>query len=204
MLRCNAICARDQGPPTTNSFASGTNVQEGVLAALQQSLPCHALPTPCRQLAAPCRAALWFMVYCLVCVQEGGRALVNLLFGAQSPSGRLPITWYSNSYTAAVSPLNLNMRPDAKTGHPGRSYRWASLCVFVCACDPWGLCEKNEADEACWNVDSGDPAACCMQVQIPVCDPCLSACSAGFCRTTATSCTPLATASPSPPSATAA
>jgi hypothetical protein len=57
-------------------------------------------------------------------VQEGGKALVNLLFGSQSPSGRLPITWYSNSYTAAVSPLNLNMRPDLKAEHPGRSYRW--------------------------------------------------------------------------------
>lgn len=47
----------------------------------------------------------------------------SLLFGGVSPSGRLPITWYRSSYTAAVSPLDLNMRPDGATGHPGRTYR---------------------------------------------------------------------------------
>jgi hypothetical protein len=63
-------------------------------------------------------------VFVYVCdIQEGGKALVNLLFGAQSPSGRLPITWYSSSYVDAASPLNLNMRPDDASGYPGRSYR---------------------------------------------------------------------------------
>lgn len=74
-------------------------------------------------------AVLCSLLCCVV--QEGGRALVNLLFGAQSPSGRLPITWYSSSYTAAVSPLNLNMRPGAATGHPGRSYRCGRACVCM-------------------------------------------------------------------------
>jgi hypothetical protein len=67
--------------------------------------------------ACLCACVLWSAT------QEGGKALVNLLFGAQSPSGRLPITWYSNSYVDVVSPLNLNMRPDDASGHPGRSYR---------------------------------------------------------------------------------
>jgi hypothetical protein len=31
---------------------------------------------------------------------------------------------YSNSYMAAASPLDLNMRPDLEEGHPGRSFRW--------------------------------------------------------------------------------
>lgn len=72
-------------------------------------------------------------------VQEGGKALVNLLFGSQSPSGRLPITWYSNSYTAAVSPLNLNMRPDMKGGHPGRSYRCEKSVVACLVCVLMGV-----------------------------------------------------------------
>lgn len=123
------LCER-AGSITTDSSASGTNSQDGVLAALQQSpaLPCSANTVPpicCSLLCfAPCCVA-----WCVV--QEGGRALVNLLFGAQSPSGRLPITWYSSSYTAAVSPLNLNMRPGAATGHPGRSYRCGRACVCM-------------------------------------------------------------------------
>lgn len=31
---------------------------------------------------------------------------------------------YSNSYMAAASPVDLNMRPDLEDRHPGRSYRW--------------------------------------------------------------------------------
>jgi len=63
------------------------------------------------------------LILCSPLVQEGGRGVSSLLFGGVSPSGRLPITWYRSSYTAAVSPLDLNMRPDAATGHPGRTYR---------------------------------------------------------------------------------
>lgn len=71
---------------------------------------------------------------------------MNLLFGNQSPSGRLPITWYRNSYTAAAAPLNLNMRPDVATGHPGRSYRCVAVCVrcvAVCVGVPKCLCVER-------------------------------------------------------------
>lgn len=38
--------------------------------------------------------------------------------------GRLPMTWYPQSYVDKVPMTNMNMRPDKKTGYPGRSYRF--------------------------------------------------------------------------------
>lgn len=38
--------------------------------------------------------------------------------------GRLPISWYPQSYAEKVSMTEMNMRPDKKTGYPGRTYRF--------------------------------------------------------------------------------
>jgi beta-D-xylosidase 4 len=54
----------------------------------------------------------------------GGTALVNLLLGTISPAGRMPITQYPESYAKQVSMTDMNMRPDNKTGNPGRTYKW--------------------------------------------------------------------------------
>ncbi|XP_074280650.1 beta-xylosidase/alpha-L-arabinofuranosidase 2-like [Silene latifolia] len=56
--------------------------------------------------------------------QAGGSALADVIFGAFNPSGRLPMTWYPQSYAEKVPMTNMNMRPDPTTGYPGRSYRF--------------------------------------------------------------------------------
>ncbi|OWM78404.1 hypothetical protein CDL15_Pgr016128 [Punica granatum] len=43
-----------------------------------------------------------------------------------SSGGRLPITWYPQSYVEKVPMTNMNMRPDPATGYPGRTYRFYS------------------------------------------------------------------------------
>ncbi|CAM8937633.1 unnamed protein product [Rhodiola kirilowii] len=56
--------------------------------------------------------------------EAGGAAIADVIFGAYNPSGRLPISWYPQSYAEKVSMTNMNMRPDKKTGYPGRTYRF--------------------------------------------------------------------------------
>ncbi|KAL7001946.1 Endo-1,4-beta-xylanase 2 [Sarracenia purpurea var. burkii] len=55
--------------------------------------------------------------------QAGGAALADVIFGYYNPSGRLPNTWYPESFTN-ISMTNMNMRPDPSTGYPGRTYRF--------------------------------------------------------------------------------
>lgn len=43
-------------------------------------------------------------------------------FGAAG--GRLPMTWYPQSYVHKVNMTNMNMRPDPATAYPGRTYRF--------------------------------------------------------------------------------
>lgn len=38
--------------------------------------------------------------------------------------GRLPMTWYPQSFAETVNMTNMNMRPNPKTGHPGYTYRF--------------------------------------------------------------------------------
>ncbi|KAK9073944.1 hypothetical protein SSX86_006538 [Deinandra increscens subsp. villosa] len=56
--------------------------------------------------------------------QEGGGALADVVFGRYNPGGRLPMTWYPRSYAESVSMSNMNMRANASTGYPGRTYRF--------------------------------------------------------------------------------
>ncbi|KAL7001944.1 Endo-1,4-beta-xylanase 2 [Sarracenia purpurea var. burkii] len=55
--------------------------------------------------------------------QAGGAALADVIFGYYNPSGRLPVSWYPESYTN-IPMTNMNMRPDPSTGYPGRTYRF--------------------------------------------------------------------------------
>ncbi|XP_062184760.1 probable beta-D-xylosidase 6 [Phragmites australis] len=55
--------------------------------------------------------------------EVGGQVLPEIIFGEYNPGGKLPITWYPESFTA-VSMTDMNMRADASRGYPGRTYRF--------------------------------------------------------------------------------
>ncbi|KAK9054179.1 hypothetical protein SSX86_025257 [Deinandra increscens subsp. villosa] len=55
--------------------------------------------------------------------EAGGRALAEIIFGDHNPSGKLPVTWYPESFTR-VPMNNMNMRPDRSHHYPGRTYRF--------------------------------------------------------------------------------
>ncbi|CAN6459457.1 unnamed protein product [Victoria cruziana] len=55
--------------------------------------------------------------------EVGGQAVTEVIFGEHNPGGRLPVTWYPESFTS-VPMNNMNMRPDASRGYPGRTYRF--------------------------------------------------------------------------------
>ncbi|PON49836.1 Glycoside hydrolase, partial [Parasponia andersonii] len=56
--------------------------------------------------------------------EAGGAAIADVIFGQYNPSGRLPMTWYPQSYVEKVPMTNMNMRPDPSSGYPGRTYRF--------------------------------------------------------------------------------
>ncbi|KAJ6932181.1 hypothetical protein NC651_007785 [Populus alba x Populus x berolinensis] len=56
--------------------------------------------------------------------EAGGAAMADIIFGYYNPSGRLPMTWYPQSYVDKVPMTNMNMRPDPSNGYPGRTYRF--------------------------------------------------------------------------------
>ncbi|MCL7049567.1 hypothetical protein MKW94_028992 [Papaver nudicaule] len=57
--------------------------------------------------------------------EAGGESLAEIIFGDFNPGGRLPITWYPESFTSV--PMNdMSMRADPSRGYPGRTYRFYS------------------------------------------------------------------------------
>ncbi|GAV76438.1 Glyco_hydro_3 domain-containing protein/Glyco_hydro_3_C domain-containing protein [Cephalotus follicularis] len=55
--------------------------------------------------------------------ETGSKALSEVIFGDYNPGGRLPVTWYPESFTSV--PMNdMNMRADHSRGYPGRTYRF--------------------------------------------------------------------------------
>ncbi|XP_074562146.1 beta-xylosidase/alpha-L-arabinofuranosidase 2-like [Curcuma longa] len=56
--------------------------------------------------------------------EAGGAAIADVLFGYFNPSGRLPVTWYPESFADAVDMTDMRMRPDPSVGYPGRTYRF--------------------------------------------------------------------------------
>mmetsp|Transcript_77291 Transcript_77291/g.250180 ORF Transcript_77291/g.250180 Transcript_77291/m.250180 type:complete len:656 (-) Transcript_77291:1901-3868(-) len=56
--------------------------------------------------------------------QAGGLSIGDALFGATNAFGRLPMTWYDNSFTKAVRLDDYAMRPNASRDYPGRTHRF--------------------------------------------------------------------------------
>ncbi|GFP98668.1 beta-xylosidase/alpha-l-arabinofuranosidase 2 [Phtheirospermum japonicum] len=56
--------------------------------------------------------------------QAGGAAIADVIFGYHNPSGKLPMTWYPQSYVDSVPMTDMNMRADPTRGYPGRTYRF--------------------------------------------------------------------------------
>ncbi|KAL7119455.1 hypothetical protein ACP275_02G064500 [Erythranthe tilingii] len=56
--------------------------------------------------------------------EAGGAAIADIIFGFHNPSGLLPMTWYPQSYSEKVNMTDMNMRPNSKSGYPGRTYRF--------------------------------------------------------------------------------
>ncbi|KAM7276961.1 hypothetical protein ACFE04_018827 [Oxalis oulophora] len=55
--------------------------------------------------------------------EAGPKALAEIIFGNVNPGGRLPMTWYPESFTNV--PMNdMNMRAKPSQGYPGRTYRF--------------------------------------------------------------------------------
>ncbi|XP_020677781.1 beta-xylosidase/alpha-L-arabinofuranosidase 1-like [Dendrobium catenatum] len=58
--------------------------------------------------------------------EAGGGAIADVLFGKFNPSGRLPVTWYPQSFSDKIPMTDMRMRPDSSSGYPGRTYRFYS------------------------------------------------------------------------------
>jgi beta-D-xylosidase 4 len=54
----------------------------------------------------------------------GGDALINVVMGKVAPAGRLPVTQYPSRYVTEVPMTDMNLRPNATSGNPGRTYKW--------------------------------------------------------------------------------
>jgi xylan 1,4-beta-xylosidase len=59
----------------------------------------------------------------------GGDAVVNILTGKTAPAGRLPVTQYPGDYVNQVEMTDMNLRPNATSGNPGRTYKWYDNAV---------------------------------------------------------------------------
>ncbi|KAG0653115.1 Xylobiase bxlB [Hyphodiscus hymeniophilus] len=60
--------------------------------------------------------------------QAGAEAIYDVITGARSPAGRLPVTQYPGSYINEVEMIDMTLRPSST--NPGRTYRWYDKAVI--------------------------------------------------------------------------
>ncbi|KAE8692706.1 Beta-D-xylosidase 4 [Hibiscus syriacus] len=56
--------------------------------------------------------------------EAGGADIADVIFGYYNSSGRLPMTWYPQSYLQNIPKTNMYKRPDPSKGYPRRTYRF--------------------------------------------------------------------------------
>jgi hypothetical protein len=57
--------------------------------------------------------------------QQGGNAIVDVLLGAASPAGRMPVTTYYKNFTTMTPMTEMSLRK-----WPGRTYRFVQVPVL--------------------------------------------------------------------------
>jgi len=56
--------------------------------------------------------------------QEGGSAILDIIFGKAAPAARLPVTQYPASYADSVAFTDMNLRPQESNKNLGRTHIW--------------------------------------------------------------------------------
>ena len=56
--------------------------------------------------------------------QSGGASIADIVMGKINPAGKLTLTWYPEKFADQVKISDYGMRPNPKTGNPGRTYRF--------------------------------------------------------------------------------
>ncbi|XP_015900127.2 probable beta-D-xylosidase 5 [Ziziphus jujuba] len=56
--------------------------------------------------------------------EQGGQAIVDVVFGNYNPGGRLPVTWYEADYVNQLPMTSMQLRPVESLNYPGRTYRF--------------------------------------------------------------------------------
>ncbi|OMO82075.1 hypothetical protein COLO4_23248 [Corchorus olitorius] len=56
--------------------------------------------------------------------QAGGAAIADVLYGTTNPEGKLPMTWYPQSYLSNLPMTDMAMRSSPNRNFPGRTYRF--------------------------------------------------------------------------------